>query len=95
METSLREQLIHFLTEAAKISGRQHPSMCKNKRRDQYIDIVVGAPQYVLAIAITILILLVLRSVVLLGSRSRLRGPTQPSPGDDPRQGAPPPSDAR
>ena len=58
-------------------------------------DIVVGAPQYVLAIAITILILLVLRGVVLLESRSRLRGPTQPSPGDDPRQGAPPPSDAR
>ncbi len=58
------------------------------------IGIAVGARQYVLAIAVTILILLVLRSVVLLESRSRLRGPAPPSPEGDQRPGAPPPSDA-
>ncbi len=59
------------------------------------IGIAVGARQYVLAIAVTILILLVLRSVVLVESRSRLKGPIQPSPGDDPKQGAPPSSGVR
>lgn len=54
------------------------------------IGIATGAKKYVLAIAVTLLILLVLRAVLLVERRAKARGEqsrSHPSPGDDPRPG--------
>lgn len=50
------------------------------------IGIATGAKQYGLAIAVTVLILLVLRAVLLVEKRAQARvGHTRPPPGDDRR----------
>jgi putative Mg2+ transporter-C (MgtC) family protein len=58
------------------------------------VGIAVGTRQYVLAISVTVLILLVLRSLLLVENRARSKASTPPSPGEDLRPRAPPPNDA-
>jgi putative Mg2+ transporter-C (MgtC) family protein len=59
------------------------------------IGIAVGARQYVLAIAVTLLILLVLRVVLLVEQRLPSKNESPPPPEDDPTQVAPRESDRK